>query len=302
MTSAIPDHHLFFVDALGIYQAPLRHGGTGTSRTRPSTGYEWKTFLSADAEGALVVVLQQSLSGPPTDLDQVLGSTIGGTITQIESAAPHLYQFRHHGRRGYAIDMPSMLAEQYPDHVSVVIGEDEFVVCTPGVGSLQDRRVVNGWGTLTLAPLRSLLPSQAEIAGAALRPLDGCLSTVRDGKRILVGVSATTDIQVLLAAAVFDFAATIFDIGKEANYVVTSWVPDARAIAGDLAVLSGRSVIVVDPATVVARGGVELVRQHHDDLLEPLGPQRLLRRTYADWLRLGERTHEWTNSSESESR
>jgi hypothetical protein len=126
--------------------------------------------------------------------------------------------------------------------------------------------------------------------------LDGCLSAVWEEERVVVGVSATTTVEVILAAAIFDCAAAIFKRGRSTEYVVTGWTREISAIAADLAVLSGNPVRLVDPLTALYYHGILSDLQwpigYADAVIQPNGPQRLLRRGFEDWERLGSRIRE----------
>jgi hypothetical protein len=110
---------------------------------------------------------------------------------------------------------------------------------------------------------------------------------------VVVGVSATTTIASMLAAAIFDCAAAIFQRGGSADYVIAGWTRETAAIAADLAVLSGRPVRLVDPLIALRHhrilSDLRWPREGEDTVIQPVGPQRLLRRGFADWERLGSR-------------
>ncbi|MGC9155602.1 MAG: hypothetical protein ACP5HZ_08135 [Ferrimicrobium sp.] len=296
MASANPVRHPYIVEACDLYQLPLRSGDPTLRLRRPSSPQEWRLFFDAHPDAVVAIALDATPGGPLRDPGRALQSIMGGPAIGLTLAAPDLYHFWHEGNQGYVIDMPSMLAAQYPRNVGVVIGEGTLVVGGPNADATPARGVVHGWGSSTLWTLESLLGSVTEIAGASVHPLDGCLSAVSAGRRVLVGVSATTDAQVLLAAAIFDCAATIFRADNATSYVVTGWTSAARAIAADLAVLCGDSVLFVDPVSVLSRGGLPLDLGLGEEVMSPAGPQRLLRRTYADWVKLGARIRAATES------
>ncbi|WP_298335211.1 hypothetical protein [Ferrimicrobium sp.] len=296
MASANHVRHPYIVDKYNLYQLPLHLGDATLALRRPSSSEEWGLFFGLHPDAILAIALDVSPGGPTRDPGQTLQSKIGSPVIGITLAAPDLYHFWYEGNQGYAMDMASMLAAQYPNHVGVVIGEDALVVGVSNGDATPARGVVHGWGSATLWALESLLGSATAIAGASVHPLDGCLSAVSARQRVLVGVSATTDTQVLLAAAIFDCAATIFHAGNTTRYVVTGWAPVTRAIAADLAVLCGDSVLFVEPASVLSRGGLPLDLDWGEEVMSPVGPLRLLRRTYADWVKLGARLRESTES------
>ncbi|MCL5973054.1 MAG: hypothetical protein M1557_01450 [Actinobacteria bacterium] len=254
-----------FVDQFHAFR--VMPGHNAILRPRPATPQEWGELAFVCREEGLLPVIVD---------DGSIGDPVSEAVPSSSAIASWLTPMKVHGVGLYAVDFGAMLAPGVAENL-VIIGERSVQLIQMG----PQRRSTFWPGTSTLAPLTALVPSSRVHEGS----LDGCLSVCDGDRRVVVGISAMTTPEVMLAAAVFDMAATIFACGGGVAYTVLGWCPQVTSIAQDLASLAGESVTVLDPI-VVASGAnrtehVALAESQHQ--VGPRGSARLWRRTYSDW-------------------
>jgi hypothetical protein len=282
--------NVFFIDSVNVYV--FNSSGGVSSQLRPNSLEDWEQLRTANPRSLLVSVVGLSLD-KAASVEEDLRSTLGLGDCDVEPTGPGVLCFRPDDLAIYGLDMLDPLVARYPDSLPVVVGERAIAMelsnSTPSVWT----------GTADMQSILEFLGPGSAIRGASTVALDGCLSAVCGEERVVVGVSATTTVDVIVAAAIFDCAAAIFKRGRSTEYVVTGWTREISAIAADLAVLSGNPVRLANPLTALYHHGILSDLQWPigcaDVVIQPNGPQRLLRRGFEDWERLGRRIREIWN-------
>lgn len=289
---------VFFVDFVNAYV--FSSTGGASSQLRPNTPDDWERLRAANPRSLLVSVV-----GHPLDRAAGVGedvrSTLGLGDCDVEPIGPGVLCLRPDDLAIYAVDLLDPLGLRYPDNVPVVVGERSIAMKETSVMESSSSARSVWTGTANIQPILAILGHDcAAIRGASMVALDGCLSAVWGEERVVVGVSASTTVEVVLAAAIFDCAAAIFKRGRSTEYVVSGWTREISAIARDLAVLSGNPVRLVDPLAALQYHGILSESQWPigcaDAVIQPNGSQRLLRRGFDDWERLGSRIRELASS------
>ncbi len=281
---------VFFIDSVNVYS--FSSSGAASSQLRLNSREDWEHLRAANPRSLLVSVVGNPLD-KTANVEDGVRSSLGLGYRDLEPIGPGVFCFRPDDLAIYALDLLDPLVVRYPDHLPVVISESSIAMKKVSAASLSASPPTVFAGTADIQPILALLQPCVEIRGASAVALDGCLSAVSGEERVVVGVSATTTIDVILAAAIFDRAAAIFKRGRSTDYVLTGWTREISAIAADLAVLSGNPVRLVDPLAVLQHHGIlsnlQWPLRCADAVIQPIGPQRLLRRGFEDWERLGSR-------------
>lgn len=287
------------IDAVNVYSlctvddapsnAPSISVRNGLGQLRPNNPEGWRRLREVNPRSLLLLAIGHSLdSQSASDADSV-GASLGIGACDIDVVAPGVSRIRSHDLEIYQVDLLGQLVALYPDHLAVAVGDSSITMLDANTTDIANSRRSVLPGVADIQPLVGLMNSD-ECQGASAMALDGCLSVLNGEGRTIVGVSATTTIDSMVAAAIFDRAASIFRHCQSTSYAIVGWTRETPAIAADLATLGGEPVLLVDPLTVLWNydtfRAVRFPRNGADVPIQPRGSQRLLRRIFADWQRL----------------